>query len=150
MSKNSTQAGRAISEQDATRLYSMINYTTADPGCWEFTGCLDKDGYGLFHSQGRTRRAHRVAYELAYGLVPPGMAVDHTCNNRSCIRYEHLEAVTQAENMRRAVERRTHCRAGHEYTEATTYWYGGTRHCRLCNRLAVRRYSLRQKGVLPS
>jgi hypothetical protein len=74
------------------------------------------------------------------------MAVDHTCNNRACIRYEHLEAVTQVENMRRAVERRTHCRAGHEYTDATTYWHRGTRHCRPCNALAVNRYALRKRS----
>jgi HNH endonuclease len=145
MSKNSTRAGNDITERDASRLYSKVSYTTTDPGCWEFTGYLDKDGYGRFFSQGRTRPAHRVAYELAYGPVPPGMAVDHTCNNRSCIRYEHLEAVTTAENNRRAAERRTHCRAGHEYTEESTYWWGGARRCRLCNRLAVRRYYLRQK-----
>ena len=72
------------------------------------------------------------------------MTVDHLCNNRACIAYEHLEAVTQAENTKRAAERRNHCRAGHTYAEITTYWYRGTRHCRPCNAAAQRRYQQRK------
>src|SRR4051794_22665822 len=97
---------------DASRLFSKIRHTASDLGCLEFTGYLDRDGYGRIHFHGRTRRAHRVAYELAYGPIPYGMTVDHTCNNRACIRYEHLEAVSQAENTRRAVERRTTAEQG--------------------------------------
>ena len=65
---------------ETTRLYSKIRYTAADPRCWEFTGYLDRDGYGRFFSQGRTKLAHRVAYELAYGPIQAGLTVDHTCN----------------------------------------------------------------------
>jgi hypothetical protein len=77
--------------------------------------------------------------------IPAGLTVDHICNNRACIRYDHLEAVTQAENNRRAAERRTHCKNGHEYTESSTYHHDGARYCRICNRLAVRRYAMRQR-----
>ncbi len=144
MSKKSSIVSRATNS-DATRLFSKTTYTTGDPGCWEFNGYLDRDGYGRFYCRGKSRCAHRVAYEIAYGPIPAGLTVDHTCNNRACIRFEHLEAVTQAENTRRAVERRTHCRNGHEYTESSTYHHEGRRYCRICNRLAVRRYAMRQR-----
>jgi hypothetical protein len=131
---------------DATRLYSKIQYTHDELGCWEFTGYCKPDGYGQIYWKGRSGYgAHRAAYELAYGEIPPGLAVDHTCNNPSCIRYEHLQAVTQAENNRRAAERRTHCGNGHEWNDANTYWHKGKRHCRRCNAEAARRYAARRK-----
>jgi hypothetical protein len=130
---------------EADRLAAKTRFT--HHGCWDFTGYIDPDGYGRIYWRGRNGYpAHRAAYELAYGPIPPGLTIDHTCNNTRCIRYEHLEAVTQAENTRRAVERRTHCRSGHQYTDATTYWFRGLRHCRPCNALAARRYALRKRS----
>jgi hypothetical protein len=139
------------SNTETTRLFSKVSYKTDDLACWEFTGYRDPDGYGRIYWRGRSGYlAHRAAYELAYGQIPEGLTVDHTCYNRACIRYEHLEAVPHAENVRRAAERRTprtHCGNGHEYTEASTYWHRGGRHCRVCNRLASRRYSIRKRSA---
>lgn len=74
---------------------------------WLWQGYVTKAGYG--HAQSRfTQRvdmAHRVAYELAMGRVPAGMEVDHLCRVRLCVRPDHLEAVSHAENMRRITER---------------------------------------------
>jgi len=73
-------------------------------GCWVWQGAKDKDGYGQFRFNGLTQRAHRFAVELYSGeKIPPGMDVDHTCNNRKCVNYPegHLETVLHAENMRR-------------------------------------------------
>lgn len=145
MSTKSLTVSRSTNS-DATRLFSKTTLTNGELGCWEFTGCLDRGGYGRIYWGGkRGYLAHRAAYEHAYGPIPAGLAVDHTCNNRSCIHYEHLEAVSPAENNRRAAERRTHCKNGHEYTESSTYHHDGNRHCRICNRLAVRRYAMRQR-----
>lgn len=46
-------------------------------------------------------RAHRYAYELAYGPIAEGLVIDHLCRNKPCVRPDHLEAVTNAENIRR-------------------------------------------------
>jgi HNH endonuclease len=82
-------------------------------GCWIWTGATT-GGYGVVSANGRIERAHRVSYELAYGKIPDGLHLDHLCRVRACIRPDHLEAVTQAENNRRAGEARTQCPAGHE------------------------------------
>lgn len=77
--------------------------------CHEFTGALTAAGYGLI---GLGRRGegggytHRLMYEHHNGPIPPGMHIDHLCSNRSCCNPAHLEAVTQAENNRRASARK--------------------------------------------
>lgn len=74
-----------------------------DDGCWLWTGHIDKrSGYGRFTSGGRTYYAHRLAYETWVEPIPAGLHIDHLCRVRACLNPSHLEAVTQAENNRRA------------------------------------------------
>lgn len=67
--------------------------------CVEWTGRLMKGVYGDDHR----RPAHVRAYERVKGPVPKGLVVDHLCRNRLCINVEHLEAVTQRENVHRGL-----------------------------------------------
>lgn len=70
-------------------------YTTP---CWIWQGAFVGD-YG--NSSGTL--AHRRVYEDTCGPVPPGLELDHLCEVKACVRPDHLEPVTHAENMHRSV-----------------------------------------------
>jgi hypothetical protein len=110
--------------------------------CKIWLGLKLPSGYGFAKVPGnKTVYAHRLAYEEAYGPIPPGYEIDHLCRNPPCYEATHLEAVTHAENCRRASERKTHCIRGHEYTEDNIYINrSGRRSCRTCRNDARRRY----------
>lgn len=113
----------------------MKHVPIGDPDeCWEWTGAKDKDGYGHWGDGKRSWFPHRYIYIRRVGPIPPGYEIDHLCNNRGCVNPNHLEAVTHAENMRRARLRTTHCKRGHEFTEENTYLWRTTRICRACRR----------------
>lgn len=72
----------------------------APSGCLEWVGAKTRDGYGhAFCRRGSTRLAHRIAYELVNGPVPPDMLVCHRCNNPACVNVDHLYVGTQQDNM---------------------------------------------------
>jgi len=75
-------------------------------GCWEWTRGRFAGGYGQVHWRGKGGQlAHRVAYELQIGPIPPGLVVRHTCDNPPCVNPNHLTIGTQADNIADAVRR---------------------------------------------
>lgn len=82
--------------------------------CWEWPAARNQKGYGmLFEYVGieqKTRKAHRVAYELFVGPVPDGMFVCHRCDNPPCCNPAHLFLGTAQDNMDDAMakQRRPH------------------------------------------
>lgn len=74
--------------------------------CIIYDGPRDSDGYGLFSPpDGGSQRVHRFVYKRLFGDPGP-LTVDHLCYVPSCLEPEHMEAVPQEENTRRAVARR--------------------------------------------
>lgn len=123
------------------RFWAKVNKTET---CWLWTAQIDAKGYGRFAVNSRPVRAHRFAFERLVGPIPVGLELDHLCRVTSCCNPSHLEAVTPAENKRRA--RKTHCLRGHEFTtENTRPARDGTRLCRECRRLHKAAYYLRKK-----
>lgn len=87
-----------------------------ETGCWLWTGALHQQetGYGVACIRQQKYFAHRLAHEVFIGPIPPGFQVDHLCRVRRCICPDHIEAVTQHENLRRQAEanRNPLCAAG--------------------------------------
>lgn len=70
-------------------------------GCWVWRRGAGSHGYGQFYFEpGKPRLAHRVAWELENGPIPTGMQVLHKCDNKKCVRPDHLFIGTQLDNMR--------------------------------------------------
>lgn len=70
------------------------------PDCWLWTGCV-VNRYGQFKTNGQQFQAHRWAWEELRGPIPDGLVLDHLCRRPLCVNPDHLEVVTQRENIRR-------------------------------------------------
>jgi hypothetical protein len=125
----------------AQRLYAKVEVAAAPAGrwfmgaCWRYTGNTS-GGYGRIKVGGKLRQAHRVAWELEHGPIPPGLTLDHICHeptlcpdwrvcpHRQCIRPDHLGLVSRPVNATRNLSppaiygRATHCVHGHELAGA--------------------------------
>ena len=84
-------------------LWSAVDTILEAESCWVWPKATNACGYGLFRltlSDGSVETlAHRVAWILTYGSIPPGKRILHTCDNPPCIRPSHLWLGTQAENV---------------------------------------------------
>lgn len=92
------------------RFWKKVSLDPDPESCWEWTASILSSGYGSFYSDGRTRRAHRVAWQLVNGTIPKGegahgTCVLHHCDNRACVRPDHLFLGSNADNMRDMVEK---------------------------------------------
>lgn len=109
--------------------------------CWLWGGSIHTNDYGIMYYEKKRYRAHRFVYEALVGAIPEGLVLDHLCRVTRCVNPEHLEPVTNKENILRGTcpmaenARKTHCPNGHRYTKDNTIvTKRGYRKCRTCNR----------------
>jgi hypothetical protein len=108
--------------------------------CWVWTGCVLRNGYGqIVVEDNKKDYAHRVAYEIEYGPITPGLVIDHLCENRRCVNPGHLAMVTHRQNILRGSaqsalnHRKTTCVNGHPLVVV-----GSQRRCRICKNANAR------------
>lgn len=111
----------------APRFMSKV-LATPSSGCWLWTACIGKNGYGQIRIKGVLHLAHRLAWQAVNGQIPSGLEIDHfACDTRSCVNPAHLRPVTRRENILRGNGTaawnlaKTHCKFGHEFTDGNTF-----------------------------
>jgi hypothetical protein len=77
---------------------------TENGQCWKWSGSTNVWGYGRIGCgrRGRAKHipAHRLSWQIHYGVIPKGLKVCHHCDNPPCCNPAHLFLGTQGDNVR--------------------------------------------------
>lgn len=128
-------------------------------GCWEWTGYIQRNGYGDVSFRNHPTRVHRLMYRIAHGPIPEGLDVLHSCDNPICFNPAHLSAGKDKRNTAESIERgrrntarpnrvlnpgmmeRNECSRGHKLEGANLYVTPDKRRqCRACRNAAAMRW----------
>ena len=85
------------------RFWKKVNKTKN--GCWEWSGCKWKSGYGQIKVRGKRWKAHRMSFLIHHGYLDETLCVLHKCDNRACVRPDHLYQGTKGNNAEDCVNR---------------------------------------------
>ena len=95
----------------------FLSHVEPEPnsGCWLWMAKWDRNGYGQIWNGPHMAKAHRIAYQLFRGEIPPDKEIDHLCRVHNCVNPTHLEVVAHLINVRRGepARRRLCRRRGH-------------------------------------
>lgn len=130
-------------------------------GCWLWDRGCTSSGYAVGRPAGSPRQVyiHRYVATIVYGSsAMQGKHVLHSCDVPTCVNPDHLSLGTNNDNIadrdakgRNYWRNKTHCKHGHEYTEANTMRVkcrsGTQRICRQCHNNKSRERYARLRGV---
>ncbi len=128
-----------LTKSEAKRIFPYISIDKKTQ-CWNWTRQL-YEGYGRIYFRGRPWSVHRVLYLWKFHELPEydfsgKFVLDHICGNRACCNPDHLQVVSNKENVLKGIgptaknARKEVCKRGHELSPRK----GGGRQCLTCKR----------------
>lgn len=103
MSLPSRKYEKCLSQSDIARFWKKVIKNS--DGCWEWAAS-HIGGYGTFSIKEKSVYAHRVAFIIQNGPIPDGLVVCHKCDNKGCVRGDHLFSGTFKQNTEDAISKR--------------------------------------------
>ena len=124
-----------LREEIAETLEAFLSQVDRSGECWLWTGNKCRFGYGVFWP-GKLNEvlrsgvgAHRVAWALFNGPIPPKRTICHECDTPACVRPDHLYCGTHASNrqdwVRRGVRRTWGGKPGSRVVVRMRVWKDG-------------------------
>lgn len=124
--------GQRLSDEEYNRRWFerlMKRTTYNDKGCFIWTGPRMVKGYIMHCHRAFRASGHRIVYMLIHGVrLAKEEQVCHSCDERRCWNPAHLfvgsnqdNAKDMAAKKRHHLNRKTHCKHGHEFTPENTY-----------------------------
>lgn len=157
MKSNSQNYSVILNEKESIRFWNKVDKTDS---CWVWTAAKNKKDYGIFHLRRRTILAHRLSYVISKGDVDEYLKIDHLCRKHYCVNPDHLEPVTQKENVDRGdlsniagahQTAKTKCPRSHylEYPNLVkSQLVIGKRQCLACDRARSKYSNAKAKGII--
>lgn len=78
----------------------------SETGCINWTGSLNKGGYGKVRVDGESRLVTRIWWRLMTGYLPSDLDVLHRCDNPACFNIDHLFLGTAKDNARDSIQKK--------------------------------------------
>lgn len=135
--------------RDLIRFWNKVDSCDgSSDDCWNWIGGCFQSGYGVFQVDNKNQRAHRIVYEMYFGPIPGMLRVCHHCDNKRCVRPDHLFLGTDLDNVRDCrKKKRGRDRNGRTFDDppspdairtARALWEAGTSYRDISNQTGIR------------
>lgn len=96
----------SITESDVRRFWLYVDIQVEEDRCWLWTGGLNENGYGSFRLGQTHVKAHKFSSVIASRTDwPAGIVSRHSCDNKPCVRPDHILRGTQLQNVQDSFDR---------------------------------------------